>query len=249
MRALPLAAAALLLLSPAAAHAEFGIEPGSFTAGPFTAEGATGIIGEGGAPDTHAGDHPYEITTSFNMNTTSNTGGEHVPDGGDARDVVVDMPPGIVGDPNVTPHCSQALLRTSNFCPNDTVVGVVRLKLAFPDVDKMFYVPLYNMAPGRGDLALFAFHVSTAVEVTAFIHVRVRSTSDYGVTATVSSISQTAWPIESAVTLWGLPADPSHDPWRGSAAGGGTVASGCVVELTGESAGNCPSDAPPRQGS
>ncbi|MEA2672881.1 MAG: hypothetical protein QOI92_73 [Chloroflexota bacterium] len=246
MRALALAAAALLLLSPATAHAEFGIEPGSFTASPFTSAGATGFLGEGAGPDAQASDHPYEITTSFSMNTTSSTQGERLPDGGDTREVVVQMPLGVVGDPNATPHCSQAILRTSDACPNDTVVGVMRLNLALATSDKTFYVPVYNMSPSRGELAVFGFHVSKGVQVTAFIHVRVRSTSDYGVTATVSSISQIGRPIESAVTLWGVPADPSHDPWRGSHAQEGTVTAGCVQELSGESTGSCPSDAPPR---
>jgi hypothetical protein len=244
-RLLPIAAAAAALLAPTSARAEFGVEPGSFSAGAFTSQGASGPAGEGAAPDAQAGDHPYELKTSFRMSTIINSLGFAVPDG-DSRDVVVDLPPGVVGDPNATPRCSQQTLVQTGSCPNDTAIGVASLKLALASrVPFTFFLPVYNLAPSRGELALFGFHVPNPSE-DAFIHLRVRSASDYGVTATLTNIPQLAPAIESTVTLWGVPADPSHDPWRGFWGYGGPDGPGCLEASRGGSEGDCPTDAPPR---
>lgn len=242
-RLVPPAAAAATLLAPAAAHAEFGVQPGSFTAGPFTSQGAAGPVGEGAASDAQAGDHAYELKTHFRMNTITNSLGYAVPDG-DSRDVVVQLPPGAVGDPNATPRCAHETLVQTQFCPNDTVIGVAELRLALGSrVPFTFFLPVYNLAPSRGEFALFGFHVPNPSE-DAFIHLRVRSASDYGVTATIANIPQLAPAIESTVTLWGVPADPSHDRWRGFWGYNEHNGPGCLEASRGQSEGSCPSDAP-----
>ena len=246
-RALLLLTLALtVLLAPPAAQGDFGIEAGTFAAGPFTSEGATDPFATGAAPDTQAGDHPYELTTRFRMNTTT-ANGNVVSDGGDTKDVVVNLPPGLVGDPNATPRCAQSVLQAAGSCPNDTAIGVARIYLLQQfGVDNTFFLPIYNMTPSRGELALFAFRASELVRLGVFIHIRVRGTSDYGVTATVSDISQAGVPLESVVTLWGVPADPSHDRWRGLfGVNHQRAGPGCVDEATGESGKTCPSDVPP----
>ena len=133
MLALTLASGALLapaLASPALAAAGFGVKPGSLVAGTFTSEGATGPLGEGTTPDTQAGDHPYVQTTSFKLNTTvDEKTNVSVPEGGDIRDAVVNLPPGFVGDPNAVPYCSQEMLAQTLACPDDTVIGVAHLRV------------------------------------------------------------------------------------------------------------------------
>ena len=72
------------------------------------------VTGADGLPDTQAGDHPYEITTSYAMTTAYNrepvgeapinsppymTGGT-AGYGGSVKDTVVDLPPGFVGNPD-----------------------------------------------------------------------------------------------------------------------------------------------------
>jgi hypothetical protein len=236
-----LLAPALLASSASAAGEEFGILPGSFTAGTYTEAGATGPLGEGATPDEQAGDHPYEQTVSFKLNKTG-----AVPNGA-TKDVKVELPPGFVGDPNATPHCLPAFLIQTGHCPTDTAIGVASTGLYVGGSDEVPITPVYNMAPSAGELALFEFHISNP-SLNIAIHVGVRSAGDYGVTATVSNISQLAATFASTVTLWGVPADANHDPYRGVTRENLQPGEeqGCLNELTGASFGSCPSDAPLR---
>jgi hypothetical protein len=225
------------LLVPSAALAtepsEFGIVPGSFAAGTYTGEGATGPLGEDATPDTWAGDHPYEAMTRFKLDTIGTS--PAVP-AGDVKNVAVELPPGFVGDPNATPLCLPAVLSQSGLCPNDTAVGIASVTLYDGSSDSApDFLPIYNMVPSTGELALFEFHIPSP-SLNIPIHVSVRSAGDYGVTATVSEVSQVAVPFASTVTLWGVPADPTHDPYRGS----------CLDISNGSSDGSCPSEGPVR---
>src|SRR5665213_447372 len=237
--------AAGVLLAPTAAAAGFGVEPGSLVAGAFQADG-NGPLDEGAMPDSQAGDHPYEMVTGFKLNTMPGAGepGISVPVGNeDVRDVVLNSPAGFVGDPNAVPQCSGT--PGPDFCSSDTVIGEAYVGVTKEDrAYETFFTPIYNMKPGRGQLALFAFHVGDSLDITTFLHVRVRSTGDYGVSATASDISQLAQVLETRVVLWGVPADPSHDPYRG--VWEAAFSNGCLEELTGLSVHSCPSDVPPR---
>ncbi|MGD0452861.1 MAG: hypothetical protein ABSB69_04630 [Solirubrobacteraceae bacterium] len=250
---LPLAALVAMLLAPGPARAEssFGIVPESFTAGMFQSDGVT--------PDTQAGDHPYAATTSFKLNTTT-ASGRVLSAGGQTKDLVVQLPPGFVGDPNATPQCPRADLDNTveqvptaennhnvghpppGACAWDTQVGVAKVALLDPSTgssDETWSVPVYNVVPSRGEVALFAFRIGPD-DIDVFIHVRVRTSGDYGLTAGVSEVSEQGVPLESTVTLWGVPADPSHDAQRGQ-----------VCQAINFSGGSCgggdnPSDATPR---
>ena len=57
---------------------------------------------QNGTPDTQAGSHPYALTTTLRPEAA----GEELGVGGDLKDVRLELPPGFVGDPNATPHCS-----------------------------------------------------------------------------------------------------------------------------------------------
>ena len=71
-----IAAAALLALSPAAAHASFGFKEGGL---------AVTFQNRDGSPAVEAGSHPFSMTTSLSLNTRPDPGvGFEVPDG-DAR--------------------------------------------------------------------------------------------------------------------------------------------------------------------
>ena len=228
--------ASALLASPASAAEGFGIVPGSFTSGTYTEVGATGPLGEGATPDTQAGDHPYEQSVTFAVSTHGSS--PRLPDGY-TKDVKVELPPGFVGDSNATPRCLPAFLTQNGSCPSDTAIGVARVAIFVGKLDELpTFPPVYNMVPSAGELALFEFHIANP-SLNIAIHVSLRSASDYGVTATVSDTSSVAVSLESTVTLWGVPADPSHDPYRGD-----YPVRGCLDETNGESHGSCPSDAP-----
>lgn len=248
--ALTLASVALFAstVAPAAARADFGIEAGSFTAGSFQTGGA-GIFGAGAAPDTRAGGHPFQATTTFSLNTHLGPNGI-LPDGGAAKEVVVDLPPGFIGDPFATPRCVQAVLIQTGVCPIDTQVGVIHARITLnlgggqsgSGGERHRYLPVYNMLPGYGEPALFAFFNPNPSLIT-FIHLGLDASRGYAVTATVPSLTGLGMPLSSELTLWGVPADPGHDQWRGYRSDGGLPgpSSGCLGAGTGTSYGKCPS--------
>ena len=65
----------------------------------------------------------------------------------------------------------------------------------------------------------------------------VRSGSDYGVTVSLTDNSQAILVTGSTLTIWGVPADPSHDPFRGV---------NCLNGDNGGSLGSCPAGVPPK---
>ena len=66
--------------------------------------------------------------------------------------------------------------------------------------------------PAQGEPARFGFEIARA-PVT--LDASVRTGSDYGVSVSVSNISQLVSLISSSVTFWGVPGDKSHDSARG----------------------------------
>jgi hypothetical protein len=203
-RALALLTSAVCVLAagllPAAAQAGFGIA--SFDAS---------VTNQDGSPDTQAGSHPFEATTIFKLNTTATTIDPLSPDG-NAKDVEVELPAGLVGDPSATVRCPQqdlidpVLMLPS--CPVGSQVGTVKLSVtSFGNPTRA----VFNMVAPPGEPAQFAFVVGQA---PVYIDTRVRSGSDYGLTATLRDTSTVVPFSGSALTLWGVPADPSHDALR-----------------------------------
>lgn len=147
--------------------------------------------------------HP-DFTTSFVLSPASAAGSARV------EDVVVNLPPGIYGNPNLPERCSTGLFVAGN-CPVDAQVGVSRAKLS--TMTAAATVPVFNLVPPHPDkeIARFGFLVLT---IPVFIDVSVRTAGDYGVTAVVHQASGQE-PLEVAETIfWGDPADPAHDDLR-----------------------------------
>src|SRR5262245_44821279 len=90
---LPLVALLGLAL-PSAAHAALEFAPGSST---VTALNANGTI------DTQAASHPDSLRVSFSLET--GPGGHTL--GGEMRDALVELPPGLIGNPQAMPRCSR----------------------------------------------------------------------------------------------------------------------------------------------
>jgi hypothetical protein len=163
-----------------------------------------------GTVDTQAGSHPYELTLQYHMNT-ANGPGSVTPAGGETRDVAVNLPPGLVGDPNAAPQCTRQQLDGES-CPASTQVGEDRTGLAGfgATPNGHFHFAVYNMVPPPGVPAQFAF---TIVGITTFLDSGVRSGGDYGITTHVDNIAQRGI-VYNSITLWGVPADARHDAQR-----------------------------------
>jgi hypothetical protein len=176
---------------------------------------STEITDAGGSPDTQAGSHPFEMTTRLEVNTSAlgSSGFEYdkplsytAP-----KDIEVSLPPGLVGDPNDVPKCSQAVFQDGAFedCPADTQVGLLLVD-AFAGSQQQ--VPVYNVEPPPGQPAELGFGVSGIAHVPMFFHVR--SDGDYGLTARLSDIPEAGVIRGSTLSLWGVPADPAHNRQR-----------------------------------
>ncbi len=78
---------------------------------------------------------------------------------------------------------------------------------------KVHQYPLYNLTPQQGHPAQFGIaHVGGLNYV---ISGSVRTGEDYGLSAISSGIASVARLSAATISLWGVPADPSHDPERG----------------------------------
>ncbi len=120
------------------------------------------ITSSDGTPDTQAGDHPYELVTKIDVNTemgltTLNHAGP-TPVGHGVRDVVVDLPLGLLGSATSTPKCTFAQLQFDpQSCALDTVVGHIAVE-ENQTTDTSVNAPIFNMVPEHGVAAEFGFH-------------------------------------------------------------------------------------------
>jgi hypothetical protein len=171
---------------------------------------------EGGSVDSQAGSHPYQLTTTFALNQNS----DPLKPPALARNLKFNLPAGMIGNTRALPQCSDLDFRhvveggEENLCSAESVVGVASITIDEPLTLGLetLPVPLFNLTPEKGEPARFGFEFASA-PVT--IDTAVRTGSDYGVSVSVSNISQLAAFLSSTVTFWGVPGDPSHNSSRG----------------------------------
>ncbi|HEX8085436.1 MAG TPA: hypothetical protein VF529_14175 [Solirubrobacteraceae bacterium] len=201
-----LACAAALAVSVAPAHADFGLQPGGFSVEALQADGTT--------PETQAGAHPDSLRVELAFNEKSDPYLGQVSDG-DVKDLVVDLPRGILAAPGSLPQCEWGDFNASfdydasPQCDPSTQLGIAHIDLA--EAAGPFHVPIYNLVPRPGhpaDLGMFVSGVRLVMEGD------VRSDGDYGLRTSMHSISQVMGLRRAEIVLWGVPADPSHDPDR-----------------------------------
>jgi hypothetical protein len=188
-----------------APEASFGIES-------FDVE----TTGKAGKAFTQAAGHPfaYSTTIDFNSETNPRVGNPGIPFSQDAypvepvQDVVVDLPPGLVGNPAAVAECTAGLLANAR-CPVDAQVGTVLIRVNAA-VSLSFFgpIPVYNMEPPPGAPAQLAFN---ALGNIVALKAKLRSESDYGLSIVVPKISQGLDVVGNTLTIWGNPADSVHD--------------------------------------
>jgi hypothetical protein len=129
-----------------------------------------------------------------------------------AKDVEVDLPDGMVGNPTALPTCApQDLLNTGagySKCPLGSQVGVAEVDTAGPGGStQLFQVGIFNISHGPDVPAKFGFNIRNVI---GLVTARVRP-GDYGISSGSFSISE-GYSLKSArLIFWGVPADPSHD--------------------------------------
>jgi hypothetical protein len=192
--------AAMLCTAAPPAVADFGIQPGSFNTAVST---------------TQAGAHP-DIEVNFAFNTLPPNGGGVVLPDENAKNVSVDLPRGLIGNPTALPRCPISVFdqNQSLACPPASQVGYAVLNFVqlgnFP-----FSVsfPVYNLVPPPGEPAEFGLNILGFIQ---HFKVRVRSNGDYGITTDANEIEESSPILSTSLVFWGVPADPSHDPIRGA---------------------------------
>ncbi len=206
----------------------------------FDAEGVNG------APEVQAGGHPAAVTTTLDLPT-------HVEEAGSVgkfigvheaaesvKDTVVELPLGLVGDPQAAPRCPLTGLGlepvgpsepTRLQCPADTQIGEVTLdepsgfaSSLFPPTegDAVFISSvsaLYNLVPEYGHPAEFGFDYAGLVRAILYPSV-VRTSSGYVLRVTTPDTPGAFYPGPGfvsgfSVTLFGDPAE--HDGTGGEA--------------------------------
>jgi hypothetical protein len=196
------------LIGASTASAEFGLS--SFT---------NVYQDASGAPTTQAGSHA-DVVTDLAFNLTTGPDGTEIPDE-ELRDLQVDLPAGFYGNPKAQPTCTASeLVAGDGYCDPAAQVGVLGYEIV-PGFNLDF--PVYNMqTPATKTAVLGAIVAGAQVN----INVSVRTEGDYGLRATLSNINQALILRRTVLTLWGVPADPVHDPARYSALFTGGLSAG-----------------------
>ncbi|HEX5308045.1 MAG TPA: hypothetical protein VFW38_03085 [Solirubrobacteraceae bacterium] len=155
-----------------------------------------------------AGGHPYELTTSVSFNTTNIPGvGPNLAEA-NPKDVIVELPPGLIGNPEATPKCAPYNVAHAD-CSGASQVGILKVLTAGGQEHE---APIYNVEPPVGVPAQFGARFNGFV--TAHIDATIRTGSDYGITTSSLYMSAAEGLTGASVTLWGIPSDPRHDQER-----------------------------------
>ncbi len=183
-----------------------------------------------GTSDTQAGSHPYELSVAYSVNSTGQGFTYERPSGGEIRDLAVNLPPGIVGNPTAVPRCTRkqfdgeiALVDngTAGYeptCPPSTQVGV---DLAYGEGLPVAF-KVYNLVPPPGVAAQFGFDWDGA---PVFLDAGVRSggstplANDYGISEHVDNVPEHKVSF-NVTTIWGVPSEESHLLQRGGESSG-----------------------------
>ncbi len=190
-----LMAAAWIWVSP---HADAAPAP-EFQVTEF---GASFLAPQGGS-QMQAGAHP-DISTNIQFATTVNAEGKEAAIE-NPKDIIVDLPEGLIGNPTVVAACPSVDLaqRSMATCEPDTQIGMATLKIGLGTPEMFnFPVPVYNVEPPRGVAARFGFNAFSAVTVLDAVvdaeggyHLQMRSLKANqglgvgGVTVTLSGVA------------------------------------------------------------
>ncbi len=188
------------------------------------AQGAVGIESlQISSSTTQAGGHP-NLETSFALENPGNP--ESV------REAAVQLPQGLFGNPNAAEKCTAEDFALTQ-CPVDSQVGIITVKANYGGFERTLLgtAPVFDMESESPDETARLAFIAPIANVPINIPIKVRTNTDYGLTMTVSGISQEI-PLYSAdITVWGFPASVKHDDERFPKGAPGAPA-GCPGEAT-----------------
>ncbi|MGH2902349.1 MAG: hypothetical protein ACRDK7_01960 [Solirubrobacteraceae bacterium] len=184
-------------------------------------------------------EHPFELLPeSFSLTPSSLQAGAHADwtlafdlanhEGAtynDLRSTLVNYPTGFMGNGNsvTVPTCTITQLLANaepggngTLCPVGSQVGTISLELTITGEARLVTVPVYNMeVTAYGVASELGFKT---IIITQLLPVYVRP-ADSGLTGTSPNSEQTGDVHNVHLTVWGVPAAPSHDAQRGQFCG------------------------------
>jgi len=198
-----------------------------------------GFENEDGSAADLSGSHPYAISTVVGFNQHVDPQFGVLPDG-NVKDLIIKLPVGFVGSARAVPRCANGVFLNLQPngrppCDDDTAVGASLTQTR----SGIFANPVFNLVPSPGSvvkLGFFAFNSPVTIEVG------VDQKPPYKVSSGLIDVSQASGVLRGRVQLWGVPAAPSHDPYRGSCLGTGLGSIDPFNEFT--SRGVCETDLP-----
>ena len=227
-RSTVLCVAFLLLLGGAicgsAQAGEFGIS--NFTAQTTMAKEFSEEVGGEKFPEfadepyvfSQAGGHPFALTTTIEFNQEpSHIGAGRVSAGGGSKDLLVDLPPGLLADPLAGPRCPLSVFTRQGVtqCPASTQIGVIELDITSIEEagHNTLILGIYNLVPEAGQSAEFGIPTARSYDFVLTGHL-VHTSSGYGFTVVSNNIPQVGI-SRFKLSFWGVPADASHKAERG----------------------------------
>jgi hypothetical protein len=174
-----------------------------------------------GSPQLQAGAHPFSVTAKidFAAPTPAEKAGE-VPLGS-PKDLTISLPAGLTVDPSTVPYCSTADFflidaehQFSN-CPPASSIGALTIRSS-GQAGGGDPAPAFNLAPPPGVVAKIGFvffHLPIAMQI------KVNPEPPHNLQIEAEGLFNFEPIGATDITLWGVPADPGHDPERVACAG------------------------------
>jgi hypothetical protein len=226
-------AASLLLAAPAGAVEleEFDVT--------FTSQGGEAAMA--------AGQHPFALTTSFEVQAeereVNGIFGLYPVEA--VKDLRVGQVEGLAGDVAAVPRCTaadfllpppEAFAGGGTGCPDASAVGTVTAEVGEAGESGELAGAAYSLVPPPGRVARLGFKLGN-VRVT--VDLRISESPPYRILASLRGVSQALEFFSSRLTIWGNPAAAAHDPYRGVCLAGVPDSEGELQSL-----GQCPAGLP-----
>ena len=157
-----------------------------------------------GAPDTQAGGHPYAFTTSMDF-PEREVGGIPLRDVQSPKDMEIELPLGLIGDPQAASRCAIVDFFAKR-CQPSSRVGTFFINFAegyFSEEHSSGY-PIYNIVPEHGypaEFGLFAEQINRP----ALLYASVGPPPEYGLHVSAPDIPPAAGVTSVIVTFFGDP--------------------------------------------
>ena len=168
-----------------------------------------------GTEDIQAGSHPNALTVGFDLNSVTDPrpGTPSILPVESVKSVAVDLPLGLVGNPQTAEKCPQYLvvIEDGTHCPAASVIGAVALSasgasylVSQPANSAASVSPLFNVVPEHGYPAEFAFNY---LSHAAFAYATVTHTAaGYALRTTVPAVTRSVVFKGVQLTFFGDPA-------------------------------------------